>query len=308
MKKTFITLVMLLAAFTLTAQEKKINFSKGTVQICTSAKINISGYDGKQVVIKGNSPDNFFYRNTNNSFIISGQNSQGLTTVDSISGIYFSDFSRDKEEKAKGLKPLGSGEDEDSTPIDQHFEIQLSGDNLLIRDKSYNTPNEAHVFFYSNNTYEILVPNSVKLMVTTSDCNEEKNPQRFIFSSDALKVASFEGQLQVNSKYKAVDLTDVSGPALVNTLGGDVKVVFAKKRPNKLFSIISNDGDIDITMTPESKVTVSIAAQEVLSNLDFKLLTENFVNNQKIIKAELNGGGKTFDLKTDYGTVYLRKN
>lgn len=303
MKKTFITLVMLLAAITLSAQEKKIDFKNGVVNICSSSKIHISGYDGDQVVIKSNQPDNnIFYSNTNNNFAIRGYQ-PGEQRVDSVSYVYFSRLGKDRSEKSEGLTPLGSAK-EDPTHIDQAFEFQQAGGQLYIKDKSYDGQN---VFFYHNATYEILIPNSVKLMVSSSDCSNGNN-QQFIFSSDALKIDDFSGDLQVSSKYKAVELTDVSGPALINTLGGDIKVVFENEKPNALFSIISNDGDIDISMPNNSKVTMKVTGQEILSNLDFRIDQETNTANNKVLDIALNGGGKKFDVKTEYGTVYLRKN
>lgn len=303
MKKSFITLVIALAACTLTAQEQKIKFNKGTVEICSSAKFTISGYNGNEVVIKSNSPQNTFYRlsgNTNN--LISGQHGLQGSSPDSVRYVFNTHFGKDKEEKSKGLTPLGSSKDE--TAINSSFDIQEVGNRLLIRDKSYES--QSNVLFFAHNSYEILIPNSVKLMLDSGKC-VSSGTQNFIFSSDALKVADFSGDLQISSKYKAIELTDVSGPALINTLGGDVKVVFDKSRPDALFNIISNDGDIDISLPNNAKISASITGQEVLSNLDFKIISEDIANNQKLIRAELNGGGKKFDVRTEYGTVYLRK-
>lgn len=303
MKKTFIILVMLLAAVSLSAQEKKIEFNKGTLEICTSAKIQISGYNGDQVVIKSNTPENVFYSGKGNSFVINGQARVNTTSTDSISYLYFSNFDKDKKEKSKGLKPLGSTK-EDHTAVDMNFDIQQFGSRLTITDKQVD--NQSNVLFVNSTSYEILVPNTVKLVIDTGKCKQNKS-SRLIFSAEALKIDNYAGELMISSQYKAIELTDVSGPALVNTLGGDVKVVFDKKRPDELFSIISNDGDIDITMPQLSKISASIIGQEILSNLDFKILQEDYQVNQKMVNAELNGGGTKFDIKTEFGTVYLRK-
>ncbi|MDC7998960.1 hypothetical protein [Gilvibacter sediminis] len=304
MKKTFITLVMLLAAVSLSAQEKSIDFKKGTLEICTSSKIQISGYDGDQVVIKSNTPENVFYVNRGNSYVLNGQARVNTTSTDSISYLYFSTFDKDKKEKSKGLTPLGSTK-EDHTAIDMNFDIQKFGSRLTITDKA--ADGQSNVLFVSSTSYEILVPNSVKLVLDAGKCKNNSNPSRLIFSAEALKINDYAGELMVSSQYKAIELTDVSGPALVNTLGGDVKVVFDKKRPDDLFSIISNDGDIDITMPAKAKVSASIVGQEILSNLDFKIIQEEYSDNQKMINAELNGGGTKLDIRTDFGTIYLRK-
>ncbi|NQX78077.1 hypothetical protein [Gilvibacter sp.] len=304
MKKTFITLVMLLAVVSLSAQEKSIDFNKGTLEICTSSKIQISGYDGDQVVIKSTTPENFFYVNKGNSYVLNGQARINTTGKDSISYLYFSNFDKDKKEKSKGLTPLGSTK-EDHTAIDMNFDIQKFGSRLTITDKA--ADGQSNVLFVSSTSYEILVPNSVKLVLDAGKCKNNSNPSRLIFSAEALKINDYAGELMVSSQYKAIELTDVSGPALVNTLGGDVKVVFDKKRPDDLFSIISNDGDIDITMPAKTKVSASIIGQEILSNLDFKIVQEEYSDNQKMINAELNGGGTKLDIRTDFGTIYLRK-
>ncbi len=306
MNKFSIIVYSLLIAISGFAQEKEIDFNKGTVNICTTAQIKISGYNGDQVVIKNTNPRRyqlnskggqyFNIRTTQDSFPMSSRR-------DSVSYIFFTGNSKEREAKAKGLKPLGKSVEEENV-IDMALDINIVSGELIIRDKNLDSQNG--LIFYGGNTYEVLIPNSVKLRWNIDNCNTSK-AQSFMFSSTNCEVSNFSGSTEITSLYRNVSLTDVTGPALVNTVGGDIKVVFTKERPKELFSLISNDGDIDLTLPNNSKVSMNITGKEVLSNLDFTIKTENILQDKKNLQVDLNGGGKTITTETEYGTVYLRK-
>ena len=76
-------IIIVLAVFqtlSLTAQEKKIKFNKGTLKICSSKKFTITGYDGNEVIITS-------LTNSQNKGLtyVSGQNSNLRGTTATIS-------------------------------------------------------------------------------------------------------------------------------------------------------------------------------------------------------------------------------
>lgn len=301
MKTLNIVLMSLLLCLTGIAQEKKIDFNKGVVNICTTSQIKISGYDGDQVIIKNTNPSTFVLSNGKSSYFNVRGYSQ--TETDSVNYIIFPKSKKKLEAKSQGLKPLGTKEKEVSNS-DIDLDIQIVSGELLIRDIQQSA--QQNVLFFTNSKYEILIPNSAKLRWNSDNCGGSKS-QNYVYSSTGCELLNFSGETQISSLYRSVSLTDVTGPALVNTVGGDIKVVFNKEKPKALFSLISNDGDIDVTMPENTKVSMNITGKEVLSNLNFKILTENFLQDKKTLNVELNGGGKRITTETEYGTVYLRK-
>ena len=127
MKKINILLgTLLFIAFSINAQEKKIEFNKGILEIRSSKNFTIKGYDGKEVVIKSlhekrsyttasfsNSNGRNISRSSNRNIqgiARSNSNSQNSKTIknDSIARVYSNVFftSQDKNRK-EGLKKLG---------------------------------------------------------------------------------------------------------------------------------------------------------------------------------------------------------
>lgn len=300
-----ITLLAVLVTALGFSQEKQIDFKRGTVNICTNANIKITGYNGDQVVIKNTNPNAFnFNRNSNVYFNLSTTDSLRVNTRrDSVSYIFFTQGSKERQAKAEGLTPLGKSPEEENA-IDARLDINIVNGELLIRDKALESGTNS--FIVANDRYEILIPNTVKLIWNNDKCNG-KNAQNYMFTSKSCQLSNFSGSTEISSLYLNVSLTDVTGPALVNTIGGDIKVVFNNQEPKDLFSLISNDGDIDITLPETANISMNITGSEVLSNLDFNIISENILQDRKNLKVDLNRGGKTITTQTEYGTVYLRK-
>ena len=96
-----------------------------------------------------------------------------------------------------------------------------------------------------NEQYEIKIPNSIKLDWKTNQCdvkNDQKGTPRFFYHSDPSSLSNFSGEVDIESTLTNIKLTDVTGPVTINTIGGNVTVEFDKKKPQKLYSIYSNNG------------------------------------------------------------------
>ena len=106
-------------------------------------------------------------------------------------------------------------------------------------------------------------------------------------------------------------LTDVTGPVSINTLGGNITVVFKNKKPEKLYSIYSNNGFIDMQIPEDSNLILSTIGKAIYSDIDFKLLKENqesdFGQTKTKMLLKLGSGKIKMKLDAGYGNVYLRK-
>ena len=85
-------------------------------------------------------------------------------------------------------------------------------------------------------------------------------------------MSDFKGDVEISTTYKSIELTNVSGPVIANTIGGNIKVVFDAISPSKLYSLVSNDGYIDITLPDDADIKVDARGDRILSNIDFKIL------------------------------------
>lgn len=310
------------------AQEKKIKFNKGTLKICSSKNFKIEGYDGNEVIIKSlhekrgenatfvvngysNSPgSSYSYSSTSNGKlkrIGKAQSISSSSTGTSKNGnVIF--FNNDSERK-KGLKKLG--EKNQNSDLGIYFTIEQKGEELIFRDQQ-----RVGLLVSPNEKYSIKIPNSIKLNWKTKRCSDQSSesnaPQAFFYSSKASSLSNFSGEVEIASSLKNIKLTDVTGPVVINTLGGNVTVEFEKKYPNALYSIYSNNGFIDIQIPEQSNLLVDVIGKSVYSDVDFKVLEEEEVNDvwQTTTKMKLKyGTGKVkMKLNGGFGNVYLRKN
>ena len=304
-------------------QEKKIKFSKGTLKICSSKNFQIEGYDGNEVIIKSLHEK----RNLNLNYVVSGSrngsysyshsssNSQNRNLA-RVSRTYSSSkapkdsvikgrvlfFNNDGNRK-KGLKKLGKNNENQDLGI--YFLIEQNGNELVFKDKTEGQL----VMMNSNERYEIKIPNSIKLDWQTNACKEQevsRNQYRF-FNSKASSLSNFNGEVSISSTLNNTKLVDVTGPVSINTIGGNVTIEFDKKTPQKLYSIYSNNGFIDITLPKNSDIKLDATGRDIFSDIDFKVEEEKEERDLQIMKLKLNNGKVKMKLNANLGNIYLRK-
>lgn len=328
MRKFNISIVILaltLFQVSLNAQEKKIKFSKGTLKICSSKKFTISGYDGNEVIITS-------LTNSQNKGLtfVSGQNSNLKGTTATISSTrpqqaygYASKLRQKKDSgkavsvayffndagRKEGLKKLGKKYENSEYGI--YFLIEQKDGELIFKD---NNQKDGRVVIFGNEHYEIKIPNSIKLEWKTDQCEvntDKKQRSRFFYHSDPSSLSNFSGEVDIESTLTNIRLSDVTGPVTINTIGGNVTVEFDKKKPQKLYSIYSNNGFIDIQIPSSSSLNIDAEGKYVYSDVDFNILSEKEENDFGHIKTTMKlklGSGKTkIKLNAGYGNIYLRK-
>ncbi len=306
MKKIITLVVILFIAGMSYAQnnEKRISFNKGTLKICSTSTIKISGYDGDEIIIKSpNNSANYAYYNR------FGKNIKSPKSTDSVLFRYKTFFNTDEnKELEEGLTPLGK---KSNNPADNlYLDITENPGELIIKDynASSNTSGIINTVNF-NNSYEILIPNSIKLLWNTEGCKKTNSNTFFITSnSNAWELSGFKGETEISTSYRSINLTDVSGPVIANTIGGNIKVVFDKVSPTNLYSLISNDGYIDVTMPTNVNVQLDVTGNRILSDIDFKVLNEELTElDGKKMRLQLNTGKIKMKLDASLGSVYLRK-
>jgi hypothetical protein len=321
MKKIKYILIFAIAISFLTAnaQEKKIKFNKGTLKICSTKNFTIEGYDGNEVIIKSLHEK----RNANLNYVVKGKNFaratsygtsknknvtivNGVSTLprgktDSVVARRIGFFNYDGNRK-KGLKKLGKKNKNSELGI--YFTIEQKDGELIFRDNT-----DGQLVMMSNERYEIKLPNSIKLNWETNGCKEKKeNTRKYVFfNSKASSLSNFDGEVEISSFLNNMKLTDVTGPVSINSIGGNVTIEFDKKTPKKLYSIYSNNGFIDITLPGNSDVSLDATANDIFSDISFKVEEEKEDKDIQHMRLKLKSGKVKMKLNAGLGNIYLRK-
>lgn len=316
-KVTIISGILLFLVASVNAQEKKIKFSKGTLKICSSKNFTIKGYDGSEVVIKSLHDKKTRYvglRSTNaqTAYAYSIKNLNGkaqnsltrsnkgkndsVTVATTVRGNLF--FSNHDKKRKEGLKKLGKKQENLEFGI--YFTIEQEDGMLTFKDNS-----QGQFVMLSNESYEIKIPNSLKLRWDTSGCGSS-NSQIF-FNSKSSSLSDFNGEVEISSSLNNLKLNDVVGPVSINTIGGNVTITFDKKTPKKLYSIYSNNGFIDITLPNSSDLVVDAMGASIYSDLDFNVLKDDEQSGMQNMRLKLKNGKVKMKLNAGLGSIYLRK-
>ena len=326
---TIISLLLIIGVGNSQDNEKRIKFNNGILKICSNSQMTIKGYDGDEVIIKSlndKSGYSYFYDFKNNTKLRTKKSDSLLVRAYSV----FSGKDNEKELE-KGLKPLGN---KSTNPEDNlYLDITENSGELIIRDYGYNRSNKenkvnGYVFyakgqngkpkkntstgfsnvFYTNNKYEILIPNSIKLSWNAENCTK-KNSNTFFLrtTSQPWELSDFKGEVEISTSYKSINLNNVNGPVIANTIGGNITVVFDDEAPKKLYSLVSNDGYIDVTIPDDADINIDAIGDRILSNVDFNILSETITDGAKSMKLQLNSGKTKMKLDAGSGSVYLRK-
>ncbi len=304
-----ITVIFLLIQVSIQSQEKKIPFKKGVLKICSSKNFQIKGYDGKEVIIKSlhkyRRNAHFF---TARKVIFRSFKNDSFKKGNHITYPSNNIFRYGSNKQKKGLKKLGKKSDADNGI---YLKIEQKNGELLLYDI---TDNEQFVMV-SGESYKIMVPNTLKLIWDATACNNATNKNKvksenqvFFYNSKVSSLSYFKGEVEISSSLNNLKLKDVTGPVSINSLGGNVKIIFDETLPQKLYSVYTNNGYIDVTFPQSSNILVDAKASEIYSNLNFKVLSEKDVDGIQEMKLKLKSGKVKMKLNTGLGSIYLRKN
>jgi len=192
-----------------------------------------------------------------------------------------------KPERAEGLKAL-SARGEDNTGIG--LNVEQSGNEVIIFQASKRPQGK----------FTIKVPKSVKVQIEHTGNWE----------GGKIEVYGVTGELEISGRYNSVYLEDVSGPALVNTVYGEVHAIFTSLSQSGPTSLVSVYSTVDVTLPANTKADVSIKTPygEAYSDLDIELpKTDGMRKIGSTVQGTLNGGGVELAIKASYANAYLRK-
>lgn len=308
-----IVIVLVSLQFSVNAQEKKIKFSSGTLKICSSKNFKIKGYDGTEVIIKSLHEKRNSYRIASN-FTPTSSNLRLKGTVSSSQTRTFPKrkndtttprliFTYSDTKRRVGLKRLGKKQE--NVDLGIYFTIEEKNGELIFKDET-----TGQFVMYNGESYEIMIPNTIKLNWDTNGCREsssQRKSNRFFYSSSASSLSDFKGEVEISTSLNNMKLKDLTGPVSINSIGGNVTIEFDKKRPMKLYSIYSNNGFIDITLPGDSNIQVDAQGAAIYSDIDFNVLSDKEEGNKQIMRLKLKNGSAKMRLDAGLGNIYLRK-
>lgn len=319
-KRILVSFLMLGTLSSVAQEGATFDFDKGVLKICSSKKFVIKGYDGNEVVVKNLNPEKSAYRVFRSSAdvldtkdekaprVARGVTSTGrsysysysTSTASDSTNIHFFPRFNDEQERSEGLKKLGKKAEAQESGI--YLKIEQEDGKLTISDDLDNT-----FVMFNDEKYELLIPNTLKLVWDTNGCAKSSTTRAVFYSTSKSELKDFKGEVEITSTLNNMSLTDVSGPVTVNTIGGNVIVEFIKTTPNKLYSIYSNNGFIDIKIPEKSNITIDAKGEEILSDLDFSITKEEELNGAQYMNLVLGNGAVKMKLDAGYGNIYLRK-
>lgn len=135
-------------------------------------------------------------------------------------------------------------------------------------------------------------------------------------------VENISGEMEIQNVNGEITLNNVSGSAVVNTVNGDIKATFNTIAQNKPMAFSNLNGDIDVTLPANAKVTAKMKSEwgEMFTDFDMDISRQDkgkidassdsgaykvSVNNW--IYGNINGGGPEYLFKSMRGDIYIRK-
>jgi lia operon protein LiaG len=189
-------------------------------------------------------------------------------------------------ERAKGLKAVYPGGD-DNTGIG--LNVSKDGGHIV-----------AHCIlpFNRDGHYKIKVPSNLRIKISRG-CER----------SEEVVISNMTNEVDVNN-CQGITLKNVTGPLVLNTISGDIKVAFTQIAKDKPISIASVSGEIDVTMPASAPVNLEMSTISGGMYTGFDLKADD-KDMRKVgggsISAKLNGGGVDLKITNVSGNIYLRK-
>ncbi|HSQ36080.1 MAG TPA: DUF4097 family beta strand repeat-containing protein [Candidatus Binatia bacterium] len=143
-------------------------------------------------------------------------------------------------------------------------------------------------------------------------------------NNERITVENISGDIEVANVNGGITLARISGTAVAQTVNGDVTATFIRLDGKKPLSLITLNGDIDITLPAAAKADFKLKIDnhgEIFSDFELAVQskTEKTVEDKrsqggrykvkidKTVQGSINGGGQEITLKTFNGDILLRK-
>ena len=176
----------------------------------------------------------------------------------------------------------------------------------------------------NKNVMEISVPSWKADIDLTIQVPMNTSLELHAVNNGGIKVENVNGGIEVENVNGGISLSRISGSAVAQTVNGDVTATFTRLDGKTPLSLITLNGDVDITLPAAAKVDFKLKIDnqgEIYSDFELTLQnkTEKTVEDKrahggryhlsinKTVFGSINGGGQEITLKTFNGDILLRK-
>ena len=123
---------------------------------------------------------------------------------------------------------------------------------------------------------------------------------------------NMRNEIEIAATYNNVQLENITGPATVKSIYGNVEAVFSQNVKGPL-SIISVYGHTDVSLPKSVKANLKATTSygEIYISPDFRIEQEKKTEDDLIhygndLVGKVNGGGTDIEVRSDYSKIYLR--
>ncbi|GAB3781154.1 hypothetical protein GCM10028818_34680 [Spirosoma horti] len=191
-------------------------------------------------------------------------------------------------ERAKGLKPI------------YNTNVDNSGIGLAVTTENGGLRIEKAT--RKQIKYTIKLPRKVALLY-----------QEVNWQGSNVSITNMDGDLEIKTNNASIDLNNVTGPIVANTINGEVKIVYSTLSQEKPTAISTINGPVDITLPANAKANLKLRSinGEMYTDFDLGVKTSkdgmSKVGGGHDIDGTTNGGGVEMQLKTISSNIYIRK-
>jgi hypothetical protein len=190
-------------------------------------------------------------------------------------------------ERAKGLRPLYNSA-VDNTGLG--LSVVTEGNTVRIEKASRKS-----------------IPYTIRVPQKSAILYEQTN-----WTNGDLTIQNVEGDLELRTNNGGINLVDVTGPVVANTINGEIKVVYSSLNQSKPTAMSTVNGAIDITLPASAKANLKLSSIHGEMYTDFDLGTTKKdgmtrMGGGHVINGTTNGGGVDLQLKTINSDIYIRK-
>ena len=203
---------------------------------------------------------------------------------------YSSPKSEDKENGSRdGLKRISSGT--------MDLEVAENDNVVKVSSGSWN----------NNMNLEIEVPTGFDMKVAT-------------YNDGDLVIDNIQGEIELTNYNGEITATNISGSVVATTYNGEIKATFNKVTEGAPMSFSTFNGDVDLTFPATLKASLKMRTDqgEILTGFELAVKKSGPVQNKsekngfkvtidEWVKADVNGGGPEFSIKTYNGDIKVKK-
>lgn len=162
---------------------------------------------------------------------------------------------------------------------------------------------------HGSGSYVVFVPEKSSVHIKSVNAKE-------------LRVEGVEGEINADTVNGSIFIADASGPVVAHSLNGRLTATLKQVPAGKPMSFSTLNGRIDVTMPANAKAELKINNQRGDTFSDFDLQISSSVsrsesgrengpkyklNMERIVTAQINGGGPEISMRSMNGTIYIRK-